>query len=701
MMKNWQIFNILVHILIVHLSFPLPSFSTCRDRARGPTVLLLNTTDAQSLTHSLPSLADLPCAIMPLGEDTATTYPALAWQLPAARAAIRQLLGAGGWLSMRLQAAQYAHLPLASIGDDWVLDACDALYARQVRDAGQLLWAEDQNQPDLGGRPHDVAEDLVLREGQERVEVSWPGAYRCVCLEVRLDHLAVCAVLEAATLSEMEGAVLVDDQAGCGPAFRVLRQLAQSWLDDATKRNNICADTLLRNMYRWLCSPSKMHDPVLKTTVQSLMRKLLLQLVAELKRLGTTVVYADTSTLLLATGRHSLSAALGYADYVLETVRKRELFQWLTLAPSKAWHTLLFADRYNYMGVQAPLPDIIVSAMSQAPGELASGAGGHLAAAEDELSITAATLRSPTLDWVLTMRDYLPPALRDAFLSQVGEFVWLPWRESVKVALETAALNGEGSGENAPDGGGADGELTGLSTAQHEWLMKELPASFTDKLFRTVKHISLRVGANDGIEDHEFPELAGSYLTAAQLGTPALAFVRAVTHMFSLDEEVKGEVTVLRRQLLKQIHVKEFGSDAAWRDPCKTLVLPDVVCPSCQNCQDLDLCRDPSIQRRDWRCGSCSAERDVAALEARLANALRVLGEGYQLQDLKCSKCATVATNHLQRQCDMCGGHLRASKAAAATAQRVAVFHSVAQYQGMEVLEELAEWYLRENSNKK
>lgn len=631
---------------------------------------------------------------MPLSDDTATAYPALAWQLPAARAAVRQLLGAGGWLGMRLQAAQYAHLPLASIGADWVLDACDALYARQLRDAGQLLWAVNESQPDLGGRPHDVAEDLVLHEGHERVEVSWPGAYRCVCLEVRLDHLAVCAVLEAATLGEMEGAALVDDQAGCGPAFRVLRQLAQSWLDDATKRNNICADTLLRNMYRWLCSSSMMHDPSLKATVQSLMRKLLLQLVAELKRLGTTVVYADTSTLLLATGRHSMSAALGYADYVLETVRKRELFQWLILAPSKAWHTLLFADRYNFMGVEAPLPASIVLAMSQAPGEVASGAGGQLAAAESELAISAATLRSPKLDWVLTMLDYLPPALRDAFLSVLGEFVWLPWSSSVKQALENVSATGEGTGENAV-GGGADGELTGLSTAQQEWLKKALPGTFTDKLFRNVKHISLHVGANDGREDHEFPQLAGSYLTPAQLSTPALAFVRAVTHLFSLDEDVKEEVIVLRRQLLKLIHVKEFGSDAGWRDPCKTLVLPDVVCPSCQNCQDLDLCRDPSIQQRDWRCGSCMTERDVGALEARLAESLRVIGEGYQVQDLKCCKCGTVATNHLQRQCDMCGGHLRESQTGSATAQRIAVFHSVAQYQGMEVLQEVAEWYMQ------
>ena len=34
-----------------------------------------------------------------------------------------------------------------------------------------------------------------------------------------------------------------------------------------------------------------------------------------------------------------------YADYLLETVAKRELFQWLSLTPTKFWHALLFRDR--------------------------------------------------------------------------------------------------------------------------------------------------------------------------------------------------------------------------------------------------------------------------------------------------------------------------------------------------------------------
>ena len=36
--------------------------------------------------------------------------------------------------------------------------------------------------------------------------------------------------------------------------------------------------------------------------------------------------------------------------------------------------------------------------------------------------------------------------------------------------------------------------------------------------------------------------------------------------------------------------------------------------------------------------------------------------DGFQLQDLRCVKCTSVATNHLQQHCDVCGGHLRATQ---------------------------------------
>lgn len=75
------------------------------------------------------------------------------------------------------------------------------------------------------------------------------------------------------------------------------------------------------------------------------MHKLLLHLVSELRRLGVTVVHADATSLILCTGKRNLAAAVGYIDYILETLGKRELLQYLSFTPTRMWHALLYKDR--------------------------------------------------------------------------------------------------------------------------------------------------------------------------------------------------------------------------------------------------------------------------------------------------------------------------------------------------------------------
>ena len=134
--------------------------------------------------------------------------PALGWQVPAAKAAVQQLQVAGAWLAARISAAAYAHLPLGAIGGDWVIDAADALYARQLREAGHLLWVADASQPDLGSTPVDEAEALTLREQQQQIEVR--------------------AVQFVGAAGRVMGGVL---RWGCGliPCTAVSHPLAASW----------------------------------------------------------------------------------------------------------------------------------------------------------------------------------------------------------------------------------------------------------------------------------------------------------------------------------------------------------------------------------------------------------------------------------------------------------------------------------------
>ena len=63
-----------------------------------------------------------------------------------------------------------------------------------------------------------------------------------------------------------------------------------------------------------------------------------------------------------------------------------------------------------------------------------------------------------------------------------------------------------------------------------------------------------------------------------ELGSPALAFVRTICHLLALDSRVSDAVAVLRRQLLKLLHVREFGPQAEFKEVCLGFTLPDVIC---------------------------------------------------------------------------------------------------------------------------
>ncbi len=64
---------------------------------------------------------------------------------------------------------------------------------------------------------------------------------------------------------------------------------------------------------RWVSNPaSRLHSPALHRQLLGLMQKLFLQLLAELKKLGATVVSASFHSITLCTGKRSLPAAVGY-----------------------------------------------------------------------------------------------------------------------------------------------------------------------------------------------------------------------------------------------------------------------------------------------------------------------------------------------------------------------------------------------------
>ena len=125
-----------------------------------------------------------------------------------------------------------------------------------------------------------------------------------------------------------------------------------------SERRSPHADALLAQLHRWVASPaSALCEPALRHLVELCMRKVFTLLLAEIAKLGGEVVHADMRRITIATGKQRLAPAAAFVEGLRAALRRRELFSWLGLEPTRQWHTLAFRGPYDYGGlVAAALP---------------------------------------------------------------------------------------------------------------------------------------------------------------------------------------------------------------------------------------------------------------------------------------------------------------------------------------------------------
>jgi len=103
--------------------------------------------------------------------------------------------------------------------------------------------------------------------------------------------------------------------------------MANGWIEDVLTTYNELADLLINNTHRWICcSNSKMHDHVIARVLRNIMQKFLGYLVAKLKEMGATIIYASTSKIIICTNKYEKSAAKNYTEFILKTLISYPLF---------------------------------------------------------------------------------------------------------------------------------------------------------------------------------------------------------------------------------------------------------------------------------------------------------------------------------------------------------------------------------------
>ena len=94
------------------------------------------------------------------------------------------------------------------------------------------------------------------------------------------------------------------------------------------------------------------------------------------------------------------------------------------------------------------------------------------------------------------------------------------------------------------------------------------------------------------IDLSNFPERVGAKFTSS---LASLEFIKVVIHLLGLDSDFQEEVQNVKKNLLKLIGYSDFSQEIEFHEPCKSLVIPEIICSNCVYTRDIDLCRDPML----------------------------------------------------------------------------------------------------------
>lgn len=173
-----------------------------------------------------------------------------------------------------------------------------------------------------------------------------------------------------------------------------------------------------------------------------------------------------------------------------------------------------------------------------------------------------------------------------------------------------------------------------------------------------------------------------------------MELIKSVCKVLSLDKEIENEVYNLKKNLLRLIKVGGFSDEVEWKDPCISLVLPELICKACNHTRDIDLCKDNLCivenDRYTWNCTLCKTNYDNEEIEFLLVDMINRKNMAYVLQDLLCCKCKEIKRENMNERCS-CSGEFKTLIPKDETVKFIKICKSVARKCHMGTLMEVVE----------
>ncbi|WRT63732.1 DNA polymerase epsilon catalytic subunit A [Kwoniella shivajii] len=635
--------------------------------------------------------------------------PSVGWLVQTSRRMVAQYLKLSSWVKDQIEIAAHYDVPVGNLGQDAPVFLADIEFARRLKQQDMILWWSASSRPDLGGSEEDanLGEDLISPRMSSR------GCYSSVVLEMEISDLAINAVLQSALVNEMEGSgtgslafdsashnldeyakgtanssVMLGDAVLSTQTFGVLKSMVRSWFLDKARAHvkgiySTPSDLVVDQFWRWVSSSaSNMFEPALQRFLHGLMRKTFLQLLAEFKRLGTQVVYADFNRIFLLTTKPDAGSAFAFAKYLVTAANSQELFRHLVIDVTQFWNYLAWMDIANFGGVKVP-PEI---ASSRDPPP-----------AKFEIS----------MDW--NIQSFLPGVLQPVFERNVAQFIFQLYSAKRSSHDDRAPLrvihnlNIDVPGENTST-------INPAKEKEKSTGQKSINQTLTRKLLNDISKIK-KLQALSHVDETKaesllFPELPGS---RGDKSNPTLELIKSITEVYSLASEHLIEIQILKRNLLDLISIREFSGDANFKNPCESIEIPMIICKKCNSIRDVDLCRDPDRlptidpqsgeilppSRKTWVCHKCDSDYDRFQIEQPLIEMISKMVTSYQTQDVICMKCSSTKSDNLAATCH-CGGSFKSSLSKNELKWKLKMIKSVSQYHELA----LAGSYVEETLNR-
>jgi DNA polymerase epsilon subunit 1 len=490
------------------------------------------------------------------------------------------------------------------------------------------------------------------------------------------------------------------DAAVTSQVFWTLKSMVKAWYIDKVRNKSEFSNVLADGFWRWLSSDvgkgrSCLYEPALAKFVRALMRKTLLQLLAECKRMGASIVYASFSRLFVLTSKPTAGSAAAFGQYLVSALTSRDLFKHIDLQIVHHWDYLLWMDVANFGGV-------ISKATVEQNGQDDTDDGAY------------------TVDMHWNIATFLPDIAREKFNLIVGGFLRRMY-EAKRSALQASdsldrtpltairinnALQAGGElGEPKSSATEGEGNKQGQENAYTEAAKQLMTKWLTRKMLLQVQELrdqhARQLDALDEMDGEMssewlWPDLPGGCMSVNDEGRPrlpALEFVKLTMAVMALHRDCALEVGICRRNALQLLGHGEFGPEMEFKQPCESLSpSPNVVCVLCNEERTLDLCRDADLldaarQREPWRCSRCHNPYDRSDIELRLCRMAHDAVRTFTLQDLRCSRCHVLREGNVGLTCP-CSGTWGLTLPRRDTMKKLNLLHRIAKFHRLDVLGE-------------